>query len=79
LPTNRSPASPSSADCWAGGDGAHPALIIEDLSDARWPPPWSDELIDGVLTALDVVRRCAAPPNAFDMVMWRSEAFAILS
>jgi hypothetical protein len=54
-------------------DGVHPTLILEDLSDARWPAPWGDELIDGVLTALDVVRGCTAPRNAFDMARRRSE------
>jgi hypothetical protein len=54
-------------------DGEHPTLVIEDLSDARWPPPWSSELIDRVLTVLEVLRRHPAPQGAFEMAMWRAE------
>jgi hypothetical protein len=34
-------------------DGEAPLLAIEDLSDARWPPPWQRAAIDAVLTTLD--------------------------
>jgi Phosphotransferase enzyme family len=34
-------------------DGEIPLLAIEDLSDARWPPPWDRSAIDAVLTTLD--------------------------
>jgi hypothetical protein len=34
-------------------DGEAPLLAIEDLSDARWPPPWDRDAIDAVLTTLD--------------------------
>ena len=33
-------------------DGA-PVLVIDDLSQARWPPPWDEEAIVAVCTALD--------------------------
>lgn len=32
-----------------------PFLILEDLSDCHWPPPWSSGRIDAVLGALDAV------------------------
>jgi hypothetical protein len=34
-------------------DAERPLLVIEDLSDARWVPPWNDADIDGVLATLD--------------------------
>ena len=43
-------------------DGEHPALVIEDLSDAIWPPPWTTERIDAVLEALSAIQ--ATPPPA---------------
>lgn len=41
-------------------DGDPPLLVIEDLSDARWPPPWDDEAIAAVLTSLAAI--WATPP-----------------
>jgi Phosphotransferase enzyme family len=34
-------------------DGEAPLLAIEDLSDARWPPPWDPAAIDAVLATLN--------------------------
>jgi hypothetical protein len=34
-------------------DGDAPLLAIEDLSDARWPPPWDRSTVDAVMAALD--------------------------
>jgi hypothetical protein len=36
-------------------------LVIEDLSGAAWPPPWSREEIDAVLGALTALRRTLPP------------------
>ncbi len=36
-------------------------LVLEDLSDAEWPPPWSTERIDAVLVALEGVRMTTPP------------------
>jgi Phosphotransferase enzyme family len=36
-------------------DGVAPLLAIEDLSDARWPPPWDRSAIDAVLSCLDAI------------------------
>ena len=30
-----------------------PVLVLEDLSAARWPPPWDDDAVEAVLAALD--------------------------
>jgi aminoglycoside phosphotransferase (APT) family kinase protein len=43
-------------------DGEAPLLALEDLSDARWPPPWNRPSVDAVLTALDALH--AATPRA---------------
>lgn len=36
-------------------DEASPLLILEDLTDAHWPPPWAPVHIDEALTLLDRV------------------------
>jgi hypothetical protein len=36
-------------------DGVAPMLALEDLSGARWPPPWDRSSIDAVLTSLDAI------------------------
>jgi len=46
-------------------DGESPALVIEDLSEAAWPPPWSTEGVDAVLAALDEIQG-TPPPAAID-------------
>jgi hypothetical protein len=38
-------------------------LVIEDLSDALWPPPWPDHGVAAVLAALDAVHRATPPPG----------------
>jgi hypothetical protein len=38
-----------------------PALLLEDLSAARWPPPWDRSLVDQVLTTLDAVAAMPCP------------------
>jgi hypothetical protein len=44
-------------------DGEHPALAIEDLSAAVWPPPWTPERIDAVLDAIEEIRGTPPPPQ----------------
>ena len=36
-------------------DGAEPFLILEDLSDAHWPPPWTNTHIESIRAALSDV------------------------
>lgn len=42
-------------------DDERPLLVLEDLSDARWVPPWLDADVDAVLHALDALRSTAPP------------------
>jgi hypothetical protein len=46
-------------------DGEAPLLALEDLSGARWPPPWDRSSVDAVLSALDALHsaipRCTLP------------------
>jgi hypothetical protein len=49
-------------------DGNEPALVLEDLSAAAWPPPWTPAAIDAVLRTLEEVQATPAPdpiPDAF--------------
>jgi len=44
-------------------DGKRPALALEDLSRADWPPPWTDERVAAVLDALAAIGRTAPPAH----------------
>jgi hypothetical protein len=46
---------------WA--DGEEPILLLEDLSGAFWPPPWSRERVDAVLRTLATVAATPPPPG----------------
>jgi hypothetical protein len=43
-------------------DAKLPILVLEDLSPATWPPPWSDEQVSRVLETLKAVA-ATQPPN----------------
>jgi Phosphotransferase enzyme family len=38
-----------------------PALLLEDLSEAHWPPPWDRRLVERVLATLDAVAAAPCP------------------
>jgi hypothetical protein len=42
-------------------DGLRPVLILEDLAEAIWPPPWTREGIDAVLATLERVAATHPP------------------
>ncbi len=42
-------------------DGALPLLVLEDLSQGRWPPPWTPGDVDRVLAALGQVAATRPP------------------
>jgi hypothetical protein len=46
---------------WEGGE--RPILVLEDLSDAQWPPPWTDDRVASVLLMLEAV--AGTPPPAW--------------
>ncbi len=49
-------------------DGPAPALLLEDLSDGNWPPPWDGQLVERVLAALDMVAATPCPGWAAELV-----------
>lgn len=69
-------------------DGNLPLLLLEDLSAAYWPPPWSSGSVDAVLTTLAAVaatrppaglRRLAdEPPVGWEAVALDAEPFLAL-
>ncbi|HEY7909605.1 MAG TPA: hypothetical protein VIC60_12055, partial [Thermomicrobiales bacterium] len=44
-------------------DEDEPILLLEDLSGAYWPPPWSPEQVDRVLAMLAAVAATPPPPD----------------
>lgn len=44
-------------------DGSAPLIVIEDLCDAHWPPPWDDRLVEAVVETLALVHGFRAPPG----------------
>jgi len=44
-------------------DGSLPLLLLEDLSGAQWPPPWSAESVNAVLATLTEVAAARPPPG----------------
>ncbi len=57
-------------------DGAAPILVLEDLSSARWPPPWSPELIGRVLDTLARVAASPVPEELSDLESLRDRRLA---
>jgi hypothetical protein len=48
----------------ASDDGeSGPLLVLEDLSDAHWPPPWSTEQVDAVVSTVREVGAATPPPR----------------
>ena len=45
-----------------------PLLVLEDLSAAHWPPPWTRDQVDAVLRTLDAIhaRQPAGPARRHD-------------
>lgn len=55
-------------------DGDRPVLVLEDLSRAEWPPPWSAGRVDAVLRCLREVAGSEPPPDLPDA---RNSQFAL--
>ncbi len=45
-------------------DGVTPLLVLEDLSDWAWPPPWAPEHVSAVLNFLATMGSTPAPSDA---------------
>jgi hypothetical protein len=45
----------------SASDESGTLLVLEDLSEAIWPPPWSMDLVDRVVHTLDQVSKAPAP------------------
>jgi hypothetical protein len=55
---------PFMPDCLGfADDDATTALVLEDLSAATWPPPWTDALVHAVRATLDDLRAVDPPPG----------------
>jgi hypothetical protein len=46
-------------------NGTTTLLVLEDLTEAEWPPPWSSARIDAVLGSLDALHK-TRPPSGLD-------------
>jgi Phosphotransferase enzyme family len=62
-------------------DGERPVMVLEDLSDALWPPPWGRASVDAVLACLAGVASTPPSPEVppvgrsqFDRDGWREIA-----
>jgi hypothetical protein len=44
-------------------DGKRPILLLEDLTEEHWPPPWREGDVEAVLAALDDIHSTAPPPG----------------
>ncbi|HEY7399267.1 MAG TPA: phosphotransferase [Actinomycetota bacterium] len=44
-------------------DGERPILLLEDLSDAHWPPPWRAGDVEAVLATLSALAATPPPPD----------------
>jgi hypothetical protein len=56
---------------WA--DEESPMLVLEDLSQAMWPPPWTDELVERVLVMLREVAATAPPPGLDSLASFKDD------
>jgi hypothetical protein len=48
-----------------------PLLVLEDLRDGHWPPPWRPGDVETVLATLAEVRATPPPPNHPSLASWR--------
>ena len=53
-----------------------PLLVLEDLSDAHWPPPWRDGDIAAVRSALEGVAASDAPAGLTPIGDWKASWFS---
>ncbi len=51
-------------------DGSRPALALEDLSQAFWPPPWTEQRVAAVLDAFAAIHDTAPPVHLLGRPDW---------
>jgi thiamine kinase-like enzyme len=51
-------------------DPVEPLLLIEDLSEATWPPPWTSALVDRVLGQIHAMHSCSVDLPRFSAADW---------
>ncbi|MGI8857284.1 MAG: phosphotransferase [Thermomicrobiales bacterium] len=54
-------------------DGEAPVLVLEDLSRAAWPPPWSPVRVEQVRAALAAIAATPPPPDTPPIAVRHSE------
>lgn len=54
-------------------DGGLPVLVLEDLSEAHWPPPWRDGDVAAARAALAAVAATSAPPGLTPIEVWKND------
>lgn len=54
-------------------DDATTLIVLEDLSGAKWPPPWSARQVDAVLASLDELHATPAPAGIESLEARRRE------
>jgi thiamine kinase-like enzyme len=54
-------------------DESSPILVIEDLSEANWPPPWDGASVETVLAQIDALHASSAPLRSRPDVYGRDE------
>lgn len=54
-------------------DGPSPVLLLEDLSGAAWPPPWTERMVAQVVAMLAQVRTTAPPVGLPSLESMRPE------
>ncbi|HLO97502.1 MAG TPA: aminoglycoside phosphotransferase family protein [Fimbriimonas sp.] len=47
-------------------DSDPPIMVIEDLSSATWPPPWTDDLVDKVVETIDELHQSDNHPKPLE-------------
>ena len=50
-----------------------PVLVLEDLSDAHWPPPWRDGDVSAVRAALEELAATGAPAGLTPIGDWKAD------